>query len=142
MWIRCCEERERVPHGRDPRGELLVVDDGLEVGVVEEVAQLLLDVAEVHVHRHGPDLVGRQRGLDPLDAVGAVDADVVAGPDALGEQVVGELVGPRLRAARTCAAASPTTRTSRSATESTVCSNRSAMLYAMDLTLRQMSGRD
>ena len=90
------EQRQRVADGPDAGRELAVEDDGLEVGVVEQVAQLLLDVAEVHVHRDGAHLVGRQRRLDPLDAVGAVDADVVAGLDALGDQVVGELVGPRL----------------------------------------------
>ena len=37
-----------------------------------------------------------QQRLDPLDAVVGVDADVVAGPDALGGEVVGEPVGPRL----------------------------------------------
>src|SRR3546814_8336589 len=36
---------------------------------------------------------------------------------------------------------SPTTRTSRSATESTVCSNRSAMLYPTFLTIRQKPRR-
>ena len=37
-----------------------------------------------------------QHRLDPLDAVVGVDADVVAGPDALGGQVVGEPVRPLL----------------------------------------------
>ena len=91
------EQRQRVAHGEDPGRELAVVDDRLEVGVVEEVLQLLLHVPVVHVHRHGPGLVGRQRRLDPLDAVGAVDADVVAGGDALRLEVVGELVGPGLQ---------------------------------------------
>ena len=90
------EQGEGVAHPLEARRELTVVHDGLEVGVVEEVAQLVVDVAEVHVHRDGPHLVGGQRRLDPLDAVGAVDAQVVAGADALGEQVVGEAVGPFL----------------------------------------------
>ena len=44
------------------------------------------------------------RGLDPLDAVRAVHADVIARLDALGDQVVGELVGPRLELRRRCGA--------------------------------------
>ena len=93
------EQRERVAHGPDAGRELAVVDDGLEVGVVEEVAQLVLDVAEVHVHRDGPDLVGGEHRLDPLDAVRAVDADVVAGLDALRRSGGGRAGWPAPRAA-------------------------------------------
>ena len=57
------------------------------VGVVEQVAQLVLDVAVVDVDRDGPELEGGEHRLEVLGAVGQVDADVVAGPDALGSQV-------------------------------------------------------
>ena len=96
MCTRCWSRGSEAAHGLDAGPELAVVDERLQVGVVEQVAELLLDVPVVHVHRHGADLVGGQRRLDPLDAVGAVDADVVAGLDALGDQVVGEPVGPLL----------------------------------------------
>ena len=58
---------------------LALVDERDEVGVLEEVAQLLLDVAEVDVHDARPDLVDREHRLDPLDAVRREDADVIAG---------------------------------------------------------------
>ena len=79
MWIEVLRAAGATARTASIRGaELAVEDQRLEVGVVEQVAQLLLDVPVVHVHRHGPDLVGGQRALDPLDAVGAVDPDVVA----------------------------------------------------------------
>jgi hypothetical protein len=86
-----------VEPGRGPAGPVLQVrlgDDDDQVGVVEQVGELLVDVAEVHVHRDGPQLVGRQRGLDVLVAVVEVTPDVVADADAEGGQRVGEPVGP------------------------------------------------
>ena len=44
----------------------------------------------------GPQLEDGPGGLDPLDGVVGVDPHVVARTDALGGQVVGELVGPGL----------------------------------------------
>ncbi len=87
------EQRQGPAHGGDPRRQLLVEHERLEIGVVEEVAQLLLDITEVHVDGNRPQLVGGDRRLQPLDAVGAVDPDMVADPDALDRQVVGQAVG-------------------------------------------------
>ena len=61
------------------RPVLALVHERDHVGVVEEVAQLLLDVAEVDVHHARPDLVDGEHRLDPLDAVRREDADVLAG---------------------------------------------------------------
>jgi hypothetical protein len=70
------------------------VHEGLEVGVAEQVRQLVLDVAVVDVDPHRPQLEDRPQALDPLRGVDAVDPDVVAGADALAGEVVGEAVGP------------------------------------------------
>ena len=70
-----------------------VVDEGDQVGVVEQVGQLVFDVAEVDVDRHTAHFERRHHGDQPLDGVLGVDADVVAGADALGEQVIGHFVG-------------------------------------------------
>jgi hypothetical protein len=67
-----------------------------QVGVVEQVGQLVLDVAEVDVDRHGPQLEGGHHGHHPLGRVLAVDPDVVADPDAVVGEVVGQAVGPLL----------------------------------------------
>ena len=72
------------------------MDQRLEVRVGQEVVQLVLDVAVVDVDPHRPQLEHGPQGLDPFDAVVRVNADVIAGPDALCGQVVGQLVGPRL----------------------------------------------
>ncbi len=72
------------------------MDEGLQVGVVEQVAQLVFDVAVVDVHPHGPQFERRPGGLDPLGAVEGVYADMVPGPDALCGEMVGEAVRPRL----------------------------------------------
>ena len=61
--------RLRVAGRGDERPVLALVDERDHVGVVEEVAQLLLDVAEVDVHDAAPHLVDREHRLDPLDAV-------------------------------------------------------------------------
>ena len=92
-------------HPGDPVGELGVVDEGLEVGVAEQVGELVLDVAVVDVDPDGPELEDRPQALDPLDRVEAVDADVVARPDALVGEVVGEPVGPLRPSPRRCGAA-------------------------------------
>ncbi len=93
---RVAEHREPVEHAAHPGCELALVDERLEVGVVEEVRELLLDVPEVDVHPDRTDLEDRPGRLDPLDRVEGVDADVVARPDPVRRQVVGEPVRPLL----------------------------------------------
>ncbi|MCI3950460.1 MAG: hypothetical protein K0R11_2394 [Acidimicrobiales bacterium] len=81
-------------HRRHPRAELPGEEDGHEVGVVEEVVQLPLDVAVVDVDGDGPQL---ERGQHPLEVLGAVEqleADVVARPHPRHLEVVGQPVGP------------------------------------------------
>ena len=87
------QQGQLVAHGGDARRELLVEHQRLEVGVVEQVAQLLLDVAVVDVDGHGPQLEHGQQGLDPAHRVPAVDPDVVARAQAGVGQVVGQAVG-------------------------------------------------
>ena len=82
--------------GRGASGALLEVRFGhhhLEIGVVEQVRQLLVDVAEVDVDGDGAELERRQARLHVLVAVIEVTTDVVAGPDAHGRQRMREAVG-------------------------------------------------
>ena len=95
------QHRERIADRGDAGCELRIVDERDEVRVVEQVAQLGLDVAVVDVDRNRAQLVGGEDRLDELHAVEAVDADVVARADTLGVQVVCELVRRVRRAART-----------------------------------------
>ena len=111
----------------DPGAELGLVDQGHQVGVGEQVAQLVLDVAVVDVDPHRPELEDGPGRLHPLDAVQRVDPDVVAGPDAVVGQIVGEPVGPLLHLG-VGAAVPAATRYSRSPKASTAASNRSARL--------------
>ncbi len=55
----------RATRRRDERAVLPLVEARHDVGVVEQVAQLLFDVAEVDVHRAGPDLVDREQRPRP-----------------------------------------------------------------------------
>ena len=75
-------------HGGDPVGVPAVVHQRHEVRVAEQVPQLVLDVPVVDVDRHRAALVRRDQGLDELDRVARVDADVVASADAALGQVV------------------------------------------------------
>ena len=69
---------------RGERGrEVGFVHHGLQVGVGEEVAQLVLDVAVVHVHRHRAQLERGEHAFEVLVAVVEPEADVVAGADAV-----------------------------------------------------------
>jgi hypothetical protein len=86
MTMACCRR------GR-ARRELALEDERLEIGVVEEVAELVLDVAVVDVDPHGADLENRPQRLDPLDGVVGVDADVVVRAEAVRRQVVRQAVG-------------------------------------------------
>ena len=69
-----------------------LVNERNHVGVVEDVLQLVLDVPVVDVDHHGPDLENRDHGLDRLDDVPAVDADLVTRLNAMFTQVVTEAV--------------------------------------------------
>ena len=60
--------RQRVAHARDARRELALVDEADQVGVVEQVAELVLDVAVVDVDPDRAQLEDRPERLDPLDA--------------------------------------------------------------------------
>ena len=81
-------------HRRDVRAELGFEDERDEIGVVEQVAQLLDDVAVVDVDRHGARLEATEHRLDPLGAVERVDADVLAGQHADVAEVVRDAVRP------------------------------------------------
>ena len=70
------------------RAELGLEDQRDEIGVVEEVPELLDDVAVVHVDRDRPGLEATEHRLDPLGAVERVDADVLAGQHADVAEVV------------------------------------------------------
>ncbi len=89
---------------RKPAGDLgdvgrkrCLVDRGHDVGVVEEVDELVGDVAIVHVDGDGPQLVGREHRLDVLNAVVRVDRDVIALADTVRGEVVGQPIGPRVQ---------------------------------------------
>jgi hypothetical protein len=56
MTITCAQGRELGQESGHPGRELPLVDEGHQVGVGEEVAQLVVDVAVVDVHPHGPQL--------------------------------------------------------------------------------------
>ena len=79
------------------RGQLTLVHERPDVGVAEDMLQLGRDVAVVDVDGHGADLERRQHALHVLGAVEELDADVVAGPDACAEEVVGQAVGALLQ---------------------------------------------
>jgi len=87
---------ETLEHGKDPLGVLGLVHHPHQVGVGEEVAQLLGDIAVVHVDGDSADLVGRQRGLHILEAVGQIEADVLIRSHALFDEPVGQPVGALL----------------------------------------------
>ncbi len=80
----------------DPGTEFGLVDQGHQVGVGEQVPELVLHVAVVDVDPHRPELEHGPGRLDPLHAVQRVDPDMVTGPDTLLGQIVGQPVGPLL----------------------------------------------
>ncbi|OBI79775.1 hypothetical protein A5663_18590 [Mycobacterium sp. E740] len=63
------------------------------VGVLEEVLQLAFDVAEVHVDEDRAGLHDAEHRDHDLDAVAAVQPDLVVLLDALVDEVVGQPVG-------------------------------------------------
>jgi hypothetical protein len=88
---------------RDPVAELPVRDERAQVGVVEQVPQLVLDVPVVDVDRHRPQLERGDHHFEVLDRVVQEARDVIAGPDATRRERVREsgraLVGVRERQA-------------------------------------------
>ncbi len=95
-----CELRQVGADRVERRCELAVVHDRARVGVVQEVPQLVLAVAVVHVDGDGPELERREHALEVLGAVVEVERDVVAGTDAEAGEVVGEPGGARVGLAR------------------------------------------
>jgi len=90
------EQRQGVDDVPDPRRELPLVHERLQIGVLEQVRELALDVPVVDVHPHRPQLEHGPEGLDPLDRVVGVDPHVVAGSDPVVREVVREAVGALL----------------------------------------------
>ena len=86
-------------HGRDESAELGFVHERDQIGVVEQVAQLVGDVPVVDVDRNRAGLEAADHRLDPLGAVERVDADVLAGLHADVEQVLARS-GSRARRVR------------------------------------------
>ena len=84
-------------HIGDAIGVLALVHQRDHVRVLEQVAQLAFDVAEVDVHQDGARFHDGQHRDHDLDAVAAVQADLVVLLDALIDQVVREAVGPLLQ---------------------------------------------
>ena len=72
------------------RDEDVWLDD--DVGVVEEVVELGLDVAVVDVDRDRANLEAPEQTLDELDAVAHVQSNVIAGPDTDTRQVAGDAI--------------------------------------------------
>ena len=86
------QTRLRVARRGDERLIFPLVDDGDNVGILEEVSKLVLDIAEIDVHDASPNLVDREHRLDPFDAVRREHADVIAGSDTRGLERVREPV--------------------------------------------------
>ncbi len=82
------QHRERLPHRRDTGRELRIVHEHHQIGILEQIAELGLDVAIVDVDRDRAQLVRREDRLDELVTVEAVDADVIPGSHALGREVM------------------------------------------------------
>ena len=108
-----------------------------EIGVPVEVDQLLLHVAVVDVDRHDPRLEAAEHGLQVLDAVVEVQAEVLAGRDARVDADGARRGWPRRPVPRSVSRRSAPvpgwsmyTSASRSGTTSTTDSNRSARLYS------------
>ena len=86
------ERRQLVPDCVQAPHELSPVQERHHVGILEQVAQLFLDVAEVDVDRYGSRLQAGDERFDVLDRVLQVHTDVLAGADAGGDQMMSEPV--------------------------------------------------
>jgi hypothetical protein len=85
--------RQPDDHRAQPGAELAGEEDGHEVGVLEQVVQLPLDVPVVDVDGDGPQLEGGEHPLEVLGPVEQLEAHVVAGAHPGRLQVVGQPVG-------------------------------------------------
>ena len=94
LHVRCLGQ-----HVGDAVGVAPLVHQGHHVGVLEQVLQLALDIAEVDVDQNGARLDDAEHRDNDLDAVAAVEPDLVVLLDALVDEVVGELVGLLLQLA-------------------------------------------
>ena len=79
-------------YGLQAIAELRLHDHADTVGVVVQVAQLVVHVAVVDVDRHCADLEAGEERLDPFGAVHRVDRDVITRPDTDRRKVIGESV--------------------------------------------------
>ena len=75
------------------RGKFTAVNAGHHIGVVKEIEQLFFHVTVIDIDRYCANLEAGQHGLEVFIAVIEVQANVVILPDALGLQVVSELLG-------------------------------------------------
>ena len=80
-------------HVGDAVGVLPFVHQSDHVGVVEQVAQFTLDIAVVDVDQNGAGFDDAEHRDDDLDAVAAIQADLVVLLDAVVDQVVRQPVG-------------------------------------------------
>ena len=80
-------------HVGDAVGVPAFVHQRDHVGVLEQILQLALDVAEVDVDQDGAGLDDAEHRDDDFDAVAAVQPDLVVLLDALVDEVVGEAIG-------------------------------------------------
>jgi hypothetical protein len=80
-------------HGVHDRGEVLIVNEGGQVGVPQVIGQFALEVPEVDVDGDGAQLDRGEERLHRLDGVAGVEADVAAWTGPLGGRVVGQAIG-------------------------------------------------
>ena len=84
-------------HVGHPVGVATLVHERHHVRVVEQVLQLAFDIAEVDVDQDRTGLDDAQHRDDDLDAVPAIEPDLVVLLDALVDEVVGQAIGPLLQ---------------------------------------------
>ena len=83
-------------HRGDPLAERRMEHEGLGVGVVEQVPQLLVEVAVVHVHRYESLLHAGELGLEVLGGVVEEQPDLGVGLEAVGGERRGQPGGALL----------------------------------------------